>query len=265
MVQIMKFGPVLPQHNPADFDIVAESLYQFIDAVTLPEPCKVLLNANIDMTDLWMIEVSNKFIASNFKTIKARKLYKDTDPQFQWGNCMMFNFGENVQLSGLKVVGCQGEILDQNYVVGQMGFAKVGENLAPATNFQMRNCIITKTDSWGVLLNNANGALIEHCTFSNIRRNGAGYASWQRSPSGQENHICIVRYNRFINFRHCIDGAGQLNWYEFSDNLTYGSSLGSPVARHANDTFQGGAGDVIKNNWFCDRSRPFSLQEVITV
>lgn len=262
----MKYGPVLTPHNPADFDIVAENLNQFMDAITLPEPCKVLLNAPIDMTDLFMVQIRNKFIASNFKKITVRKLYKHPDFLTQSGNCLVFHAFENVQLDGLKMVGCQGEILDQNFAIGQLGFIKAGGNLEPATNFKVTNCNIGKMDSWMFLLANADQAEISHNTFYSTRRNGTGYAGvWQRSPSGTSGHHCYVRWNRFFNTRHCIDGSGQANIYHFENNLIYGNSSNSPVARHNNDSHQGGAGDVIRNNWFCDRSRPFSLQEVVTI
>lgn len=253
---MIRYGPIPQLHNPADFDIVAESLNAFMDAIALPEPCKVLLNANIDMTDIWMTAPQHKLIRSNGK-IKVRKLFKDPNITAIRENCFVFNPHDNVDMQ-VFLTGPQGEILDQNYAKGMIGGIKV-----EGVNFKLTNSVLSKLDYMGVLIENGPEALIEHNTFSNIRRNGFGYCVWQRSKGDGLFHNAYVRWNRFLNFRHCIDGSSQANRYHFENNLIYGNSSNSPVARHNNDTFQGGAGDVIRNNWFCDRSSPFSLQEVV--
>lgn len=258
----MKYGPVLTSHNPADFDIVADTMLEFMDAINLNYFAKIYVNVDMDMfwSDEWlfMTPIQNKFIAFNQHKVNAKKLYKHSDITTQRENCFVFHCLDNVHIDGLRLIGCQGEILDQNYSRGMIGGIKV-----EGVNFKLTNSVISKTGYMGVLLEDAPEAIIEHNTFSNIRESGWGYCCWQRSKGDNLYHNAFVRYNRFLNFRHCIDGSGQANRFHFTDNLIYGNSSNAPVARHNNDCFQGGAGDVIENNWFCDRSRPFSLQEVV--
>lgn len=258
----MKYGPIPIPHNPADFDIVADTMLELMNVINLPEFLKVYVN--VDFANTWAgdliysIPIQNKFIAFNNHKVNAKKLYKHSDIVTQRTNCFVFHCFDNVHIDGLRLIGCQGEILDQNYSRGMIGGIKV-----EGVNFKLTNSVISKTGYMGVLLEHAPEAIIEHNTFSNIRESGWGYCVWQRSKGDNLYHNAFVRYNRFLNFRHCIDGSGQANGFHFTDNLIYGNSSNSPVARHNNDSHQGGAGDVIKNNWFCDRSRPFSLQEVV--
>lgn len=260
----MKYGPIPQLHNPADFDIVAESPIQFYNAMDVTDFKKVYINIDLDVLwslgNLYTTVIENKFIAFNQHRVNAKKLHKHPDIVTQRENCFVFHCLDNVHIDGLRLIGCQGEILDQNYSRGMIGGIKV-----EGVNFKLTNSVISKTGYMGVLLEDAPEAIIEHNTFSNIRESGCGYCIWQRSKGDNLYHNAFIRYNRFLNFRHCIDGSGQANRYHFENNLIYGNSSNAPVARHANDSHQGGAGDVIRNNWFCDRSRPFSLQEVVEI
>lgn len=233
-------------------DVIVTTPEELIIALQTPDQ-KIWINNNLNLSAFRMINIpEGTTLCSNGKTIKALSFYL-----FPRGEALLFTTtGPNIRISGIKFVGCNGEILDQDWSKGFQGLIKVNHN-----NFTFENCKVLNFDTWGIWVNNSDNCQIYENTFSNIRRDGYGYSIWvggYRTTTVQET---IIERNIFLNTRHAIGSSGHLNDVIANYNLVDGTSSKHNFDRH-NDTIHcyGGAAYIMIRNIFLAKNRHFGLQ-----
>lgn len=245
-------GVLRSSHNEAYCNVTVNTASEFIAAIAVPFNI-IWVGSNINLTGYQLLLIAEGvWILSDGKVISAQEYMKTSRD-----NAILFiTGGPNIRIEGVNFIGCNPQILDQDWSRGFQGCFKVNH-----ANFIMNNCRGFAWPTWFMWLNLADNAQIHRNIIEKNRGAGFGYGIWQGGAGQPQNLNATFIANRIGYTRHAIGSSGHKNSWEACYNLIYGTASNHNFDRHnGNIKDLGGKNTVIHHNVCLTDSRHFGLQ-----